>query len=200
MALPHVTNSQAHNGKWDPVHKSIFEVQFSIPTAIQDALGDSLNNYESLLTEHVLSVGGMDTLYKGVEAEQQKFMGVSRSYLKPTIGDTFAEIIVKFSLNLRNDTDNYIYRVFNEWKKLGYDLQTGQRNLKRNYVGDFVRIKMANRDGSVFHIITLKNVILTGAVQLTDGLDYTSDDALELEVKFRADWWEEKNAPVSLNQ
>lgn len=188
--LPHITNSEAGRNKYDPVHKSIYELYFTLPNAIRSEFAQD----EALLTEHVLSVSGIDSIYKGVEAEQQKFMGTSRSYLKPTIGDTFGEITVKFSLNLRNGVDNYIYKLFNAWKKLGYDMATGERHLKSDYCADWMHLKVANRVGDVFHDIVMKDVMLTGAVQLTSDYDYTSDDALELEVKFRFDWWDETNA------
>lgn len=188
--LPHIQNSQAGRNKYDPVHKSLFEVGFTLPDAIRSEFAQD----EAILTEHVLSVSGLDSLYKGPEAGQQKFMGTSRSYLNPTIGDTFADITVKFSLNLRNGTDNYIYKLFNAWKKLGYDMATGERHLKADYCADWMHIKVANRVGDVIHDVVLKDVMLTGSVIYTSDLEYTSDDAVELEVKFRSDWWDETNA------
>lgn len=187
--LPHIQNSKAGSNKYDPVHKSLYEVSFTVPASLQQRFSAE----EAIITEHVLSVSGLDSLYKGVEAEQQKFMGTSRSYLKPTVGDTFAEITVKFSLNLRDGTDNYVYRLFNAWKKLGYDMRTGERQLKENYCADWLKIRVSNRLGDVFHEIAMKDVMLVGGVVLSSDLDYTSDDALELEVKFRSDWWIEKN-------
>ena len=190
MALPHIQNSEAGRNKYDPVHKSIYELYFTLPEAIRSRFAQD----EALLTEHVLTVGGLDGLYKGVEADAQKFMGTSRSFLKPTVGDTFAEITVKFSLNLRNGTDNYIYKLFNAWKKLGYDMATGERHLKADYCADWLHLKVANRVGDVYHDVVMKDVMLVGAVVLSADYDYAADDALELEVKFRTDWWEERNA------
>lgn len=190
MALPHIQNSEAGRNKYDPVHKSIYEVYFTLPEALRGEFAQD----EALLTEHVLSISGLDGLYKGVEADAQKFMGTSRSYLKPTVGDTFVEPTVKFSLNLRNGTDNYIWKLFNAWKKLGYNMATGERELKRDYCADWLRLKVANRRGDVYHDVIMKDVMLVGPVSLSNDYDYTSDDALELEVKFRSDWWDETNA------
>ena len=158
--LPHIQNSKAGANKYDPVHKSLYEVSFTVPASLKQRFGED----EEILTEHVLSVSGLDSLYKGVEAEQQKFMGTSRSYLKPTVGDTFAEVTVKFSLNLRDGMDNYIYRVFNAWKKLGYDMQTGERQLKKDYCADWLKIQISNRRGDVFHRIIMKDVMLSVGV------------------------------------
>lgn len=188
--LPHIQNSEAGRNKYDPAHKSIFEVGFTIPSLIRDQFAQD----EAILTEHVLSISGLDGLYKGPEAGQQKFMGTSRSYLNPTVGDTFAEITVKFSLNLRKGTDNYIYKLFRAWKNLGYNMETGERSLKEDYCADWMHLKVANRRGDVYHDVIMKDVMLVGSVVLSPDYDYTSDDAVELEVKFRTDWWKERNA------
>lgn len=190
MALPHIQNSEAGRNKYDPAHKSIFELYFAIPERLRQKFAQD----EALITEHVLSVSGLDGLYKGPEADAQKFMGTSRSYIKPTVGDTFAEITVKFSLNLRNGTDNYIYRLFRAWKNLNYNLATGERVLKPDYCADWLHLKVANRVGDVYHDVLMKDVMLVGSVVPTADYDYAADDALELEVKFRTDWWDEKNA------
>lgn len=190
MALPHILNSEAGRNKYDPVHKSIFEVTFTLPDAIRSDFAQD----EAVITEHVLSISGLDNIYAGVEAGQQKFMGTSRSYLNPNVGDTFVEPTVKFTLNLRNGTDNYIYKLFRAWQKLGYDMATGERHLKADYCADWMRLRVANRIGDVVHDIVMKDVMLVGAVNLSSDYDYESNDAVELEVKFRSDWWTEANA------
>ena len=185
MAQPHITNSEAGRNKYDPAHKSMYEVYFTLPELLRDRFAQD----EALLTEHVQTISGLDALYKGVEADQQKYHGVSVSYLKPTAGDTFAEITVKFSLNLRNGTDNYVYNLFNAWKKLGYNIATGERHLKKDYCADWIHLKVANRIGEVYHDVIMKDVMLVGPVVPSADYDYSADDALELEVKFRTDWW-----------
>lgn len=190
MPLPHLINSEAGRNKYDPAHKAMFEVTFTLPDAIRADFAQD----EAIITEHVLSISGLDNLYAGVEADAQKFMGTSRSYLKPTIGDTFVEPSVKFSLNLRNGTDLYIYKLFKAWQKLGYDISTGERHLKSDYCADWMRLRVSNRVGDVYHDVIMKDVMLVGPVTPSADYDYTSDDALELEVKFRSDWWDEVNA------
>ena len=59
MALPHIKNSTAGVNKFDPVHKSMFEVTFTLPEAIRDEYAKD----ELILTEHVLSVDGLAALY-----------------------------------------------------------------------------------------------------------------------------------------
>lgn len=190
MALPHIKNSTAGMNLYDPVHKSIFEVYFTLPEAIRNEFAKD----ELLLSQHVLSIDGLTALYKAPEVDVQKFMGTSRSYIKPTVGDTHAEITVKFSLNLRNGTDNYILKLFRAWAALGYDIATGKRSLKKDYCAQWLKVSIANREGDIFQEVVFKDVMISGALETDGALEYTADDALELTVKFRSDWWEEKVA------
>jgi hypothetical protein len=190
MALPHLKNSQAGLNRYDPVHKSIFEVYFTLPAALRDEFGKD----EILLTEHVLTVGGLDALYRAPEVESQKFMGTDRSYIKPTIGDTKANLEIEFSLNLRNGTDNYIAKLLRAWAALGYDIRNGKRVIKNDYCAEWLRISIANRAGDIYQEIIFKDVMMNGALEIDGGLDYTSDDVLQCKAKFVSDWWEEKVA------
>ena len=191
MALPHIKNSKAGNNLYDPVHKSIFEVGFTLPAAISGTFAKDTE----LLTEHVLTVGGLEALYRAPEVESQKFMGVDRSFIKPTIGETKATIEVEFSLNLRNGTDNYILKLFRAWAALGYDINTGKRSLKKDYCAQWLKVSIANREGDIFQEIVFKDVMINGPLSggISD-LEYAADDALTLTVKFRSDWWDDKIA------
>lgn len=190
MALPHIKNSQAGVNLYDPVNKSIFEVYFTLPESIRKEFGSD----EVLISEHVQKISGLDALYKAPEADVQKFMGTSRSYLKPTVGDTHADLEVEFSLNLRNGTDNYILKLFRAWAALGYDINTGRRRLKKDYCAEWLKVSIANREGDIFQEIVFKDVMLTNLSGGIADLEYTADDALSLTVKFRSDWWEERQA------
>ena len=188
MALPHITNSQAGINKYDPVHKNIFEVYFSLPRAIQDQFGQD----EALLTEHVTKISGLAALNRAPGTGTQKFMGTDRSFINPKLDNTRAEIDVTLTLNLRNEMDNYIYKLFRAWAALGYDQNTGVRHLKKDYCSDFLKVSIANRVGDIFHEVVFKDVMMNG--DMSGGfeeMDYESSDALELTVKFVSDWWKE---------
>ena len=187
MALPHLSNSQAGVHKYDPVNKSIFEVYFTLPEPLRAQFGKD----EIILTEHVLTVSGLDALYRAPETDVQKFMGTDRSYIKPTIGETRANIEIEFSLNLRNGTDNYIAKLLRAWAALGYDMNTGARSLKKDYCAEWLKISIANRAGDIFQEIVFKDVMMNGALEIDGGLDYTADDALQCKAKFVSDWWTE---------
>ena len=188
MALPHITNSEAGRNLYDPYHNCLFEVYFTLPKAIKDEFGQD----EALLTEHVLKVSGLENLDKGPDVTTQKYQGTTRTYLKPKIDDTSAEIKVEFSLNLRNGTDNYIYKVFKAWKNLNYDLETGTIVLKKDYVADWMRIVIANRAGAIIKDVVFKDVMLKGNIEGMGELDYENGEAVgPLGVTFASDWWKE---------
>ena len=185
MALPHITNSTAAINRYDPVHKSIFEVSMELPAGL--GYSDT-----SLLTQHVLNVSGLDALYRAPEVDSQKFMGVDRSFIKPTVGETKATIEIEFSLNLNEANDNYILNVFRAWAAIGHNIATGSRSRKADYAAPWLKVRIANRAGDVYQEIIFKDVMLSGALQFDGGLDYTADDALSLKVKMVSDWWVEQ--------
>lgn len=191
MPLPHLRNSQAGLNKYDPVHSNIFEVTFSIPEAIREQYGSD----EALMTEHVMSITGLEKLGDHPGTGQQKFMGTDRSYVMPRLDNTHAEIEVKFSLNLRDDTDNYIYKILRAWAALGYDINTGARSLKREYCADWLKIAVANRAGDIFWNVTFKDVMMNGGLTgLGSEMNYETGEAAELTAKFVSDWWDEQMA------
>ena len=98
-----------------------------------------------------------------------------------------------FNLNIRNATDAYVLKVFKAWEKLGYDLSDGTRTLMADYVADNLRISEANRDGTVFRSYIFHKVLLTNVTGI-DALNYTDNEARQLTVQFRADWWDEDMA------
>jgi len=184
--LPHIKNTQAGNNFYDPMHSSIFEVYFTLPTALQSTFKDD----EAILTEQVVSVAGLDALQKTVAAGSQKFLGVDVSFLNPVLDSTFAELQIVFNLNIRNATDAYVLKVLKAWGKLGYDLSDGTRTLMADYVADNLRIAEANRDGTVWRSYVFHKVMLTGITGI-DDLNYTNMDARTVTVSFRSDWWDE---------
>lgn len=187
---PHLKNTQAGNNLWDPMHNSIFEIQF-------EGLGPAGMNLcteddRVILTEQVTTVSGLDSLIKVVGVGEQKFMGVTNSYANPVYDTTAADITVEFNLNLRNTTDAYVYNIFARWNKILYDMQTGTRRLMSEYTCPSITINEANRDGSIWRTIILGKVILTGITGL-DGLDYTGNEARKLTCTFRADYWDDNS-------
>ena len=192
--LPQMRNISAGMNKWDPVHKAIFEVYFTLPPALQE-IGQFQEDVATsmLLTQQVRTVSGLDALQKTTQAGEQKFFGVTVSYLNPTLDTTAADLTMVLNLNLRNVTDNYVLKIFRAWENLSYDLATGARGIKTDYIIDDLRIAEANRNGQIWRSYIFHHVMLTGVTGLED-LDYTATEARELTVTFRADWWEDEIA------
>ena len=184
--LPHINNMAAGYNRWDPVHNSIFDVSFTIPKLLQNAFGEDVH----LLQEQVTEVSGIDALQKAPGVGEQKFHGVTVSFLNPTVDSTAADITVKFNLNLRNVTDNFVLRLFKEWARISYDLHNGSRSLKIDYIAESMTIAEANRDGTIWRAYSFKDVMLVSIGGLS-SLSYGSNEAQQIDVVFRSDYWEE---------
>lgn len=184
--VPHVRSVNAGRNYYDPVNTAVFEVRFSFPGLISAAVKDNI----ALLTEQVTNVGGLDNLLKTPAAGQQKFFGADVSYLNPTLDNTYAEITIDFNLNLRSVTDNYVLDAFMQWRNLNYNLGNGARYLKKDYVAPFIEIKIANRDGTVWRVVKLWDVMLINITGL-DSLDITSNESPKLQCTFRSDYWDD---------
>ena len=187
MALPHITNSEAGRNLYDPVFKNIFEVYFTLP----EPIASKFEKDTALITEHVTKVGGLNALNRAPGVGTQKFMGTERSFINPRLDNTSADIEVTLNLNLRNSTDNYIYKLFKAWKNLNYDLETGTIVTKPNYTADWLRICIANRAGDVIREIVFKDVMLKGNIEGMSDLDYSNNEPVNITVHFASDWWKE---------
>ena len=185
--LPHILNVESGRMKYDPVHKSIFEVYFTLPAAIQS----QFKTEELLLTEQVTKVSGFDVLQKTIQKKKKKFYGVTVSYLNPVLDTTAADITITFNLNLRNVTDNFVLKVFRAWENISYNLADGTRSIKTGYITDNLRIAEATRNGDIWRSYIFHHVMLTGVTNI-DDLDIMSNDARQLVCTFRCDYWEDE--------
>ena len=183
--IPHITAIRSGQSKWDPVHKSIFEVVIDFPGVLSSIVS---NDEISWLTQQVTTVQGLDALNKTTGVSTQKFLGVDVSYLNPVMDNTYADITINFNLNLRNYTDNFVLRLFRIWGSLNYDLADGSRAVKSDYASATIRVAEANRNGDVWRSYQFNQVMLTGLSGL-DDLDYSSNDARQLTCTFRSDFW-----------
>lgn len=190
MALPHIQNSQAGRNLYDPVASSIYEVYFTLPEPLRAQFAQD----EAVITEHVLTISGLDALNRAPGTGTQKFMGTERSFINPMVDNTRAELTVTFSLNLRNGTDNYIYKLFKAWARLGYNILTGERSLKKDYCADWLKVSVANRVGDIYQEIVFKDVMINGPITGLDEYNYETNDAVTLTVNFVSDWWTDVDA------
>lgn len=187
--LPHIKNVKSGINKYDPVHNSVYEVYFSLPEQIAGQFKED----EVTLTEQVTQVTGLDVLQKTTPAGEQKFMGVTVSFLNPVLDTTAAELEITFNLNLRNVTDNFVLKMFKAWENLSYNLQDGVRGIKIDYISDNMRIAEANRNGQIWRAYIFHHIMLTDVTGLNE-LNYTNNDARTLVCKFRCDYWDDDMA------
>ena len=191
MALPHIQNSQAGVNRWDAIFVNKFEVTISIPAALQQEFGGDV----AIISEQVKKISGLGTLDKGVEVSEQTFHGSTRSFLKSQVDNTSHDIEITFELNLRNGTDNFVYKLFKAWNRLCYDNSTGETTLKNDYCADWLKIRIANRANDVYREVVYKDIMLKEGLDFQNELDYTNADIVtDFVVKFRSDWAQEQNA------
>ena len=184
--LPHIKNVKAARERWDPMHNSIFLVAFTVPYVLA---GEYDQDEVQILSQQVKNISGLDSLNETVNITTKKYLGVDVAFTNPIIENTGADITITFNLNLRNISDAYVYKLFKQWIRLIYDISTGVHTLKQMCSG-LMTILEANRDGTVWRQIVLKNVIVT-EVKGLEMLDYTSQEIRDLTVKFHADYWDE---------
>lgn len=180
MALPHYLNSRPSIKNYEPVYQNIYEVSLLPPASVSGG---------ELLLEHVRSISGLEQDF-GSPAVTQEFKEAGRSYASGRPDQTFVDLSMTFSLNLNDNNEMYTYKALRSWYRAAYNPLTGEKGLKKDYVGSIV-VTMANRKGDIFWQRTFHECFPTGNVPALD-LDYSGGEPLELSgVVFRCDWWEE---------
>jgi len=178
--LPHWNNSAAAVNYWEPLFLNQFEVVITPPAVITQNV--------NLLVEHVMTVTGLPELTPtGVIEQTYKF--ARRSYAAAVPTTTVADLDIKFSVNLNNNNEMYIYNILRAWADLAYDPLTGKQGLKKDYIGE-IYVAIHNKAQDIYREFRFKPVIPNG--ELTKmALNYTSPDIYEVTMKFRADAWKE---------
>lgn len=184
--LPHIKNVKAGINRWDPVYQSIFLVAFTVPPSMQ---GEYNQEELNILSQQVKSITGLDNLNNSVKMYTQKYLGVDRAFFNPAIDNTGIDYTITFNLNIRDRNDVYVFKLFKEWINLIYNLATGVVALIGQAYGKMTILE-ANRDGTIWRQVVLKNVVVTD-VKGMESLDYESQDVRTLNVSFHADYWDE---------
>lgn len=177
--LNHVKNSEAGRKNWEPHVDSLFKVTFIPPSGV--------SNYE-LLTEQVTSAQGWKS--PGPAAVQQSFQQSRRSYASVEVDNT-QDVTFSFELNLNDEFQNVVYNTIMEWRDLIHNPQTGERGLKKDYVGTII-VESYAADGTIYWVRKLKNAFPTGDLSGIGQNDYSSSEPVKLEQAFRADYYEEE--------
>lgn len=183
--VPHTRDVKAGVNKYDPVHSSIFEVFFTFPI-ITGVKGDDI----ALLPEQVTNVSGLGALHKTPTITTKKFYGIDVSFLERNLDSSYIDFTIKFNLNLREATDNYVLTAFMKWRDVNYSLATGAQYLRPDYLAEKIVIHIANRAGIIWRTIVFYDCILS-TISGLEELDIISNEALSLSCTFRSDYWDD---------
>lgn len=177
--LSHVKNSTAGRKNWEAVVDSLFRVTFIPPTGVVNS---------EILTEQVRNVQGWKV--PGPDTVQQSFMQAKRNHASTEVDNT-QEITMDFELNLNDAFQNYVYQTLMAWRKKVFNPLTGERGLKKDFVGTII-VEHFAADGTIYWVRTLKNVFPKGDLTSVGQSDYDSPDPVKLNETFAADWYEEE--------
>ena len=178
--LPQWNNSRAATNYYEPVFQNQFEVIITPPAIITQNV--------DLLVEHVISVDGLPEISpSGIVEQRYKF--AVRTYADAAPKTTAADLDIKFTVNLNEDNNMYIYNILRAWADLTWDPETGRQGLKRDHVGEMY-VGMFTKAGDIYREWKFKSMFPHGGLTPVK-LNYMSNDLYEANVKFRADDWKE---------
>lgn len=177
--LSHVKNSQAGKNSWENHVDSLYKVTFIPPAGVTD--------YE-ILTEQVISVTGWK--FNSPDTVTQGFMQAKRAYASVEV-ENLQELEIIFELNLNDTLQNYVYNTVQEWKKLIYNPETGERGLKKDYVGKLVIESFAN-NGDIYWTRTVHNIFPKGNLDTIGQNDYNNAEPVKLTTAWIGEYYTEK--------
>jgi hypothetical protein len=179
--LPHYKNSTASMNNFEPLYKSMFEVQIVPPPSVGDF---------KLVLENVKKVS-MEEMYKLPETVQQKYKFATRTYSGGSFEKTSFEITISFEVNLNDNNSAYVFKALRKWTDLIYDPLTGRMGLKKDYVGGPMIISFFNKNFDIYQQIKCPVIFPVTPLKAMEG-DYSSNDIYVIEeFKFVADYFEE---------
>lgn len=179
-SFPHIANSTAGVGKFEPVVASNFNAHFVLLGALKDALGDY-----SFLREYIKSVTGLFIEYAGNTVEA----GYKTVKFRYDSNDkqTFYDIEVGFFNFLDAESIMLVYNAIAAWSRFKHNPLTGEKSLKKDYADATLVVEKFNRDGTMYwkrmahHLFPMNDLPDMPA-------DYTSHEMQELSVTFNADY------------
>ena len=196
MGLGHFTNVATATNMWEPVFKSLFEIQIDLPPLVAQNLGPGIR---AILIENATSVPLPS--YPKIEVKPQRFKYSTRIY--PTLpGQThLTEQQIKFNLNesvnVRQNASGVlngrvpVFRAVKDWYDLIWNNETGQLNYKGNLVGT-VTIDQHDKEGLVVRRVIWHNAFITGFAGWDEGLSWESVTEIhDLTASFSVDYYED---------
>lgn len=189
MALPHIKNSIVGRNKWEPIFPNLFEVKIVLPPSLGQFQTDWIM-LEDEITKCDIE-GAMDTT---PETTEQNFLGTQRTFIMPVMGDTRATLTIEINLNLRNEVDNVLYKIFRAWNELNYNINTGEKAMKVDYVAPSITFIQKNKKGAPIRTLIFYDCILKldGVGNFGKGSHDHSDASIStMSLSFQADSWDD---------
>lgn len=198
MGLAHFTNVTTAINIWEPIYKSLFEVQIDLPPLVLNNLQGGNPNIRAILIENATSVP-LPT-YPKIDVKEQRFKYSTRIY--PTLpGQThLTDQTIKFNLNesvnVRQNTSGVVagrvpvFRAIKDWYDLLWNNETGQLNYKGNLVGT-VTIDVHDKEGLVIRRVIWHNAMVTSFTGWEDVDWGSTGDIIDLSATFALDYFED---------
>lgn len=180
--LPYWTNALAAREFYEPVYQNQFEVILTPPPVIT-------GSEVALLVEHVTKLSGLPEINSAGTLVEQKYKFATRSYAGAVPNQTYADLVLTFTVNLNDENNAYIYNILRAWNDIVYNPLTGSQGLKRDYVGS-MSVHASNKTGEIFREWSFPAIIPNSALKAIE-LDYLSNEAYEVTMTYRADSWTE---------
>jgi hypothetical protein len=178
--FPHVTQSTAAVNRFEPVVGSNFNAQIILNGYLKETLGDY-----SWLKEYILNVNGL-FIEKAANTIEAKYKYTKFKYDSNEKENTY-ELEVQFTNFLDNDSRQFVYNALVAWSRIKFNPLTGEKTMKRDYADASIVVEKFNRDGTIYWRRIAHNVFPTDDLD-DQKADYDSHDAVELNVKFNADF------------
>lgn len=169
---PNPREDKALVGHYEPVYPNLFDVSISFPQAVD-------STKKELLLANVLSVEGLE-IDKTPEKVMQKFKGATRTYAGSLLDDTSHEVTLSFEVNLDDSNQMYVYKMLQEWLRLIYNPETGERGLASEYATGIMTIVIYNKKHEVFKTYKCKNIFISSPLPPID-LAYDNGEPWKLE-------------------
>ena len=180
--LPYWTNSTAARNYYEPIYKNQFEVILTPPAVIT-------GSEVALLVEHVTELSGLPEINSNGTLVEQKYKFATRSYAGGIPDTTTADLTLKFTVNINEENNAYVYNILRAWNDIVYNPLTGSQGLKRDYVGS-MSVHVSNKTGEIFREWSFPSIIPNDKLTSLD-LNYTENGIYDVTMKYRADWWTE---------
>jgi len=184
MPLPHFTNVQSHVANFEPIHKSLYEVDIILPAPISDLHP----NATSLLLENTTSINFPK--YPKLAKQEQRFKYSTRLFTMMPDSTSIDDLAVKFNLNQNDQKQIFNFRMMKDWYDLGWNNEDGSVSYKKNMIGDII-IYLHDKEGAVIRRVTCHNAMLNSFEGVEDVQWSDVSAIMELTAHFYVDYWED---------